>query len=83
MAAVVLLSLIMGMGFGFACLALRQVRPDWFRVCASVGRWASFSIEMDGRQERLPQATENHVSDTGTPDLPDAVYYSDGHMLRP
>ena len=50
MAAVVLLFVIAVMGTALVWLALRQVCPSWFSMRASVGRWASFSVEMDGRQ---------------------------------
>jgi len=56
MAAAVLLSVLTVLGFVLACLALWQVRPTWFRVRASVGRWVSFSVEMDERQEKPPSA---------------------------
>jgi len=54
MAVAVLLCVITVMGFVLACLALRQVRPAWFTMRASLGRWTSFSIEMEARQERHP-----------------------------
>ena len=67
MGAMILLSTVTALGFTFACLALRQVRPAWFRMRASVGRWVAFSLEMDGRQETNPAAqgvtTPGHVSD--------------------
>ena len=37
-------------------LALRHVRPAWLRMRCGVGRWVSFSIEMDGRVPRQRDA---------------------------
>jgi hypothetical protein len=50
-AAELLLSVFIVLGFVLACLALWLVRPTWLRMRASVGRWVSFSVEMDGRRE--------------------------------
>lgn len=66
MAAVILVSVITVTGFLIACLALRQVRPTWFRMQASVRWLASFSVEMDGRARsdigrtgsRIPRAEQ-------------------------
>lgn len=54
MAAEVLLSLVIVLEFILVCFALWQVRPAWFRMRASIGRWVSFSVEMDGRQKAHP-----------------------------
>lgn len=50
-AAAVVLGAMGVLGFAVVCLALRQVRPVWVRMRASVGRWVSFSVEMDGRAQ--------------------------------
>jgi hypothetical protein len=59
MAVVVMLSVITVTGFVLSLLALWQVRPAWFRMRASVGRWVSFSLEMDGRQGVPPAVMQS------------------------
>jgi hypothetical protein len=50
-AVIILLFVVTVLGFSLAYLALRQVRPAWFRMRASVGRLISFSLEMDRRHD--------------------------------
>jgi len=82
MAAAVLLSVITAMGFVFACLALRQVRPTWFSMRASVGRWVSFSVEMDRRKEVDGRRALNCIPRTERMDLRDEARRNGGRTPR-
>lgn len=85
MAVVILLSVVamMTMGFVLALLALRQVRPAWLRMRASVGKWASFSIEMDRRQEQAIDTAGDRAAVTEQPNLHDTEHLADSHVFRP
>jgi hypothetical protein len=40
------------LGFAATWLALRHVRPAWLVIRCAIGRWATFTVEMDGRVPR-------------------------------
>jgi hypothetical protein len=56
------------LGFAATWLALRHVRPAWLVLRCAIGRWASFTVEMDGRIPRQRDSPPDERSHQPTAD---------------
>jgi hypothetical protein len=63
-AMAVVLGVTAGLCFIATWLALRHVRPGWLRMRCVLGRWLSFTVEMDGR---VPRQREIPLDEQPTP----------------